>query len=297
MGESYPTFTPPNDSDNGYASSGAPIFTPPGGGMRRATNAVCYHHPSEPAAAQCARCGKYICRDCAEAFGVSAGEYANKSLCYDCCEAIIADNVAELTKNKRKIKAQFILSIIGMVLGGIFGIAYGASAIGAAGSGGILVFLFSIFFFACIGGVFLSAIKAYFAMIWEAIKLIFSGDGGWIAAIFYVLIQCFVVAFKCIWATVTNTISYIQYLKHTSNCIEEDTAALAQIKEYMEYMTIRLQNADTDLDSLMNEGGQLANNSYARMVRTEGEQAADAAVRRATTTIAENGEIIRGFAA
>ena len=34
------------------------------------------HHPTEPAVARCARCGKYICKDCAEAYTVTDGEYA-----------------------------------------------------------------------------------------------------------------------------------------------------------------------------------------------------------------------------
>ena len=39
------------------------------------------------------------------------------------------------------------------------------------------------------------------------------------------------------------------------------------------------------------------NNSYAKMVSTQGEAAADAKLRKCTTTIAKNGEIIRNFAA
>ena len=45
----------------------------------------------------------------------------------------------------------------------------------------------------------------------------------------------------------------------------------------------------------MNEGSELYNNSYAQAVRDNGEAAADAALRQATTRIAENGEIIRDF--
>ena len=83
-----PTFTPPADN--------APVFTPP---TRNLDGPVCYHHPDEPAAAQCARCGKYICKDCAEAYTVGAGEYSNQCLCYDCCQALVAENV-EILKNK-----------------------------------------------------------------------------------------------------------------------------------------------------------------------------------------------------
>ena len=51
------------------------------------------------------------------------------------------------------------------------------------------------------------------------------------------------------------------------------------------------------LADLMNEGSELYNNSYARMVQEQGEEKAEAFVSRCTTQIAENGEIIRSFAA
>ncbi|MER1925042.1 MAG: B-box zinc finger protein, partial [Enterococcus casseliflavus] len=44
----------------------------------------CYYHPEEPAVARCARCGRNLCQDCYDMYGVEAGEYANQALCYDC---------------------------------------------------------------------------------------------------------------------------------------------------------------------------------------------------------------------
>lgn len=55
--QGIPTFTPPED--------GAPVFTPPK--TPQHDGPVCYHHPSEPAVARCARCGKYICNSYAQA--------------------------------------------------------------------------------------------------------------------------------------------------------------------------------------------------------------------------------------
>ena len=111
-----PVFTPPQDSAPTFQPPQEPVptFQPPGG-VRN--GAVCFHHPLEPAAARCARCGKYICKDCAEAYGVSSGEYAGKCLCFDCCEELVSQNVAELTRNKEKIKAQFITSLVGIGIG------------------------------------------------------------------------------------------------------------------------------------------------------------------------------------
>lgn len=273
-----PTFTPPEED--------IPVFTPPK--MQSHNGPVCYHHPSEPAVAQCARCGKYICKDCAEAYGVSAGEYANKHLCFDCCEELVAENVAELTKNKKKVKAQFTLQIIGMIIGFIFGLNAGISA-GDIGSGFLAGLLT-----ACIGGVFLSALKAFLSLTWEAIKIAFSGNFGALTVI-SIIFRIIVISVQCIWITLSNTVRYIVYLKNTQGCIESDSAALQQMRDYMEYTLIRNNNKGVDLEDLMNEGSELYNNSYAQAVKNNGEAAADAALRQATTRIAENGEIIRDF--
>ena len=268
-----PTFTPPT----------APTFTPP-----KHDGPVCYHHSSEPAVAQCARCGKYVCKDCAEAYTVTLGEYANKTLCYDCCEQIVADNVAELTANKKKVKGQFILQIIGMVIGFIMGISMGAES-GDAGSAFVTGLICM-----CIGGVFLSAVKAFFSLAWDAIKIAFSGNFGWLTVL-SIIWNLLVIVVKCIWITLSQTVQYIIYLKKTSGFIESDTQALQQMKDYMEYTLVRSQNKGVDLESLMNEGSELYNNSYAQSVRDNGEAAADAALRQATTMINEHGEIIRDF--
>ena len=260
-----------------------PTFTPP-----KHDGPVCYHHPSEPAVAQCARCGKYVCKDCAEAYTVALGEYANKTLCYDCCEQIVSDNVAELTANKKKVKGQFILQIIGMVIGFIMGISMGAES-GDAGSAFVTGLICM-----CIGGVFLSAMKAFFSLTWDCIKIAFAGQFG-LLTVLSIIFNIIVIVFKCIWITLSQTVQYIIYLKKTSGFIESDTQALQQMKDYMEYTLVRSQNKGVDLESLMNEGSELYNNSYAQSVRDNGEAAADAALRQATTMINEHGEIIRDF--
>lgn len=119
-------------------------------------------NPLQP---QCARCGKYVCKDCAKAYTVAIGEYANKTLCYDCCEQIVSNNISELTANKNIVKGQFVLQIIGMVIGFILGMSSGISS-GDIGSGFIAGLIY-----ACIGGVFLSAIKAFFSLVGIVLKL------------------------------------------------------------------------------------------------------------------------------
>ena len=288
-----PVFTPPGG--NGNAGQGAPTFTPPR--MKAPTftppktglhGRVCDYHSSEPAVSRCARCGKYICQDCAEAYGVNAGEYANRHLCYDCCRDLVAQNVEDLTRNKKKIRNQFILQIIGMVIGFIYGLA-GGIANGSFGAG-----LVTGLICAGIGGVFLSALKAFFSLTWEAIKIAFAGEFG-IITIISLIVQSTIIVFKCIWITITNTFYYINYLKETSGFIEQDSNALEQMRDYMEYTLVVNKNRGVDLESLMQEGGELYDNAYAQDVARNGEEAADARLRQMTTRIAENGEIIREF--
>ena len=263
-----PTFTPP-----------APTFTPP---RAYANGPACYYHPDEPAVAKCARCGKLICQDCFDNYGVSAGEYEGHALCYDCCQQLVAENIAELKRNKRVIKFQFILSLIGIILGFIFGCAAGGPIAGLI--------------YGCVGGVFLSAVKAYCSMLWEAIKIAFSGQFG-IVTVISLIIQSAIIIFKCIGATVSNTYHYIVYLKQTSGFIESDTAALRQMQDYMEYTLIRNMNRGVDIQTLLQQDSRLADNSYAHMVQSQGEAQAEANLRGCVATINENGEIIRSFAA
>lgn len=258
-----PTFTPP----------AAPTFVPPRSNQA-GRGAVCFHHPDEPAAAQCARCGKYICKDCAEAYGVTSGEYAGKCLCYDCCQEIVSENVELLKKQKTSITATFVLTIVGMLVGlGMF-----------AESGSAIVTIIGMLWM----GSFWTWLKSSVSGWWHA------PEGPSIAGF---IGSCLGAALVAPFITAKKIFNCITYLKNTSTAIEEDSRALAQMRDYMEYTLVCSQNRGVDLSSLMNEGSALYNNTYAQTVRDQGEEVADAMLRQATTTIAENGEIIRGFAA
>ena len=272
-----PTFTPP-----------VPTFTPPTNNAPAHNGPVCYYHKDEPAVAKCARCGKFLCQDCFDSYGVSDGEYAGKALCYDCTQQLVAENVAELTKNKAKIKTQFIVSLVGIILGFIVGLSEGIS--GGAGAGSILTGIIC----AAIGGVFLSALKAFFSMVWEVIKIAVSGNFGFLT-ILSIIFNIIVLIFKCLFTTISNTIYYINYLKKTSGFIESDQAALQQMKDYMEYTMIRNQNRGVDIETLLKENSELADNSVAQMARTQTEEQIEASMRNCVATINENGEIIRSF--
>lgn len=274
-----PTFTPPT----------APTFTPPAQTFTPPTRAhngpACYYHQDEPVVAQCARCGKYLCQDCFDSYGVSSGDYAGQALCYDCTQQLVAENVEILKSNKTKITTTFVLTIIGMVVGAIFGGSIGAES-GITGMG--------IFIGAMIGGCLWTFIKSWFARIGGAI----SGGGFNLASFLIGLILGFVIeAVISIYRTIRKVIECIVYLKRTSGFIESDNAALRQMADYMEYTMVRNQNRGVDIETLLKENSQLANNSVAQMARTQTEEQIEANMRGCLATINENGEIIRSFAA
>ena len=262
--DTIPTFTPPPDI--------IPTFTPPTQPARHFDGPACYHHPDEPAAGQCARCGKYICKDCVEAYTVTDGDYANQSLCYDCCQELVSENVETLKKQKNKITVLLVITIIGMIIGFAEGVG-----------GGIIAAIFCMLWF----GSFWTWLKSSVIGWWN------NPAGRSFAGFIGACIGGLIIA---PYNTIKKIIECITYLKETSNFIEEDSAALVQMKEYMEYTQVMSRNKGVDLETLMGQGSELYNNSYAQMVSTQGEAAADAMLRQCTTRIAENGEIIRDFA-
>ena len=271
-----PIFTPPNQD--------VPIFTPPG--QEGSAGACCHHHKTDQAVTTCARCGKYMCQDCVETYGVSIGEYAGQPLCYDCTVEMVSNNIAELEKNKKTIKTMFIATGIGMIIGAIVGMAGGP--LGA-------------FLGAMIGGSFWTFFKNCLVNFKDALVDFWKTDGdsafGFMFAFFRVMFGFLWQAVASVYRTIKKIIYYRKYLKETSGFIASDTQALQNMQDYMEYTQVRSMNQGVDLATLMSEGGQLRNNSYAQSVAANGEATADAHLRQCVTTIAENGEIIRSFAA
>ena len=288
--EETPVFTPPEEGNDipvfipPEESSDIPVFTPPKDA--KITGPVCYHHPQEPAVGTCTRCGKNICKECAESCMVEGGEYSGKHLCYDCCQNLFKEDEQKLQKDKNKIMFHYVLTIIGIVIGALFG----------QGD------LFLTIMFAMIGGAFLSAVKPIGSALVECFKGIIelAAGGSIMAGIVQFLVgvvKFLIVAVQCAIRTIGKLITYTNYLRKATKAINADKEALQQLKDFMTYMEVKNRNQNMDLDALTKEGSELYNNSYARVLKEQGEQAADNMLRQATTRIAENGEIIRSFAA
>lgn len=276
--DEIPTFTPPTDGEDEI-----PTFTPPKPSKNNGPK--CYKHPEEDAMANCSKCGKPICKDCAESCMVDGAGYDGKYLCYDCSKKIFEEDERKLKKDRLKVGLKFGLFIAGILIGGAFGAADG---------------LVPALIFAMIGGSFLSAFKPICGVFVDILKGIFElATGGSIAAaiinVLVGVIKFLILAIQCTIANIIKLVKYITYLVKANKAINATRDALRQLDDFMEYMAVKAANGGRDLSELVGEGGSLENNEYARVLREKGEAAADEMLRRATTTIAANGEIIRTF--
>ena len=277
MDNNIPTFTPP-----------APTFTPPAN--NRGNGRSCHFHQNEPAVAKCAKCGKPLCQDCVDTYTVNDDQYAGKALCYDCCQELVAQNVKELKKQRAKIIAMYVFTVIGM----LFGALIGGSIVSSDPSmpGWIVVVA------AFVGGCLWTFIKNLLSIVGASIKAMFEdfSIGTAIGCFFGAIIGFIKAVIISTWGTIQKLFYYTKHLIKTSGFIKSDSQALQQMADYMEYTLVRSQNVGVDLATLMGEDSQLYNNSYAQNVMANGEANAEASIRGCVTSINENGEIIRSFA-
>ena len=269
-----PTFTPPT-----------PTFTPPAPSQR--SGATCHFHRNENAVDRCASCGKFLCQDCAETYGVNDEQYAGKSLCYDCCTALVRQNVKELKKQRAKIIAMYIFTALGMIFGAILG----ATAIAGDSSAPGWIPVLTAFIGGCLwtfivnlGKIFVNTIKNF-------------ARGAWLGGIFWLIIDLIKAIFIAVWGTIKKLFTYTKHLIQTSGFIKSDTQALQNLADYMEYTMVMSQNVGVDLASLMTENSELYDNSFAQNVMANGAASAEASLQGSVATCNEHGEIIRGFEA
>lgn len=272
-----PTFTPPT----------APTFTPP---AHRHDGPSCHYHADEAAVTRCARCGKYLCEDCAKSYGFTSGEYAGKSLCYDCTMEIWKDDEATLKQNYAKIKAQRIACLIGVITGAVLGLLLGI------GDGlGILETLLLTIGIAAVGG----SVSVYVKGLISRIPGCFVSTGNFVFSLCLGILKFmfWMVAYAVVALieTIRKLIYYSTYMKDTANFLEENSRAMQSLTDYMEYTLVRNQYQDVDLETLLKQDSKLADNSFAQMVQSQGEEGAEATIRQCVARINENGEIIRSF--
>lgn len=285
-GSKVPTFTPPT-----------PSFTPP---KKSVNGPTCYYHKDEPAVAKCEMCGKPLCEECCDSFKFVEGPYSGHNICIDCIDKLVEQDKQQLKQNYSKIKTLFITTLIGVALGLIYGLFATISDLVQNG-----------FSFETLGGGLLMSIviAAIFGCVVNYIKNLFHSIPNWFTNLPFtdnvVINVCIVVvnmiyylikeAIRAIFVTASKIINYSLYLKRTKNVIESSEAAMQSLRDYMEYTLVREQNVGVDIDTLLKQDSALANNSFARMVKEQGEESAAAVMHNCVASINENGEIIRSF--
>ncbi len=245
----------------------------------------CHYHDGVPAVSYCARCGKPLCQDCCDSYGVSDGEYEGRVLCYDCTRQLVAENVELLKENKKEIMKTFVLTLIGVVIGGIIGAV-------AGGQDGFVPGLVGFLFGALIGGCFWTYVTNIF---WRTVGAI-SGGGLIVGLIVGLVFGSIIEGVLAIYRTVRTIVECIIYLKKTQGFIESDSESLRMMDDYMAFTQIRNADPDADIDTLIARNPQLAGNSVAQMARTRTEEQIEADMRGRVSSVSENSEVLHKFA-
>jgi hypothetical protein len=252
----------------------------------------CYHHPSQQAVTHCRGCGKAICEDCFQTYGVSDGEYEGEALCYDCTCALVAENVTYFEHFKKRVKrsrvTMIVFAIIGLIMGFGSGIEWGVGEAFLYGGFGAAI---GASLGTILGDVWLS-FKVAVSMGWADKSMSSFGWGlvfGGVRALFMMFVSPIIAIYQFVKRT--------NQIKRAEKIIESDSHALQEMRDYYAYTQVMERNASTgiDLAAMASSGGELFNNSYANSVMQNGEQKAQAGLRQSVVSISENGEILRSF--
>ena len=230
------------------------------------TGMGCFHHPSQQAVIICQGddCGKGMCRDCYDSYGAGMG--AGKALCFDCTEELVIETASEIAWLREQVKKERMWMYVGAGLGAII--------IGPMlASGGELGF---------IGWLFGVAIGMSLGTIVNGFR-----EFGWLVGVIMIIVSPImsIVRFK----------RRFDQIKQCDEILESDARVLQEMRDYFAYTQAMERNAGVSLESLVNQGGELFQNSYAQSVMQKGEQGAQAALREGAVQIAANGEIVRTF--
>jgi hypothetical protein len=262
-----------------------------------ANGMVCYHHQSKPAVAQCAECGKGICKDCYDMYGDS-----KTALCFNCTENSVKEHASDIMAFREQVKRNRTKMIAGGVIGGIFLVILGIiSAVGTmsdmgGGFVGVLAFIVAVLIMLVLGVLvgfgFGGSAGTIFGFIWR-----FPIDGF---MKFIILFMSLPLTMGVL-AVVGPIITLVRFFKQkkqmaqADEIIADDERILQEMRDYFAYTQAMERSTGVDLAKLADQGGELFNNTYAKSVIKDGEKAAQARLRQGAVQIAANGEIIRTF--
>lgn len=273
-----------------------PTFTPPGEGSNTKS---CYHHPNRIATGTCSVCGKDICEDCCESYKLTSGEYAGKNICYDCSQKLIRENISLLESNlnfiSKKSRNQKIAMLVTFIIGFLTPvIAMEGAPISAKIAMGLPIGV--VIGLLCGAGYnALSEFAIYYAkFIGALISCIIGGDIIYglillVTSIFRVTIALF----KAYYHTISDYFYYRKYIRQTQGFIEQDTKALEQLRDYMEY-TVAMEANNANISDLAKDSS-LEGNTFVNMAVNDGVEMTTESINDLMAMINSHGETIREF--
>ena len=237
------------------------------------TEEKCFHHAALDSEAQCKVCGKFICKDCREMYGMESGLYAGESLCYECVSEMNSDTAGNIRKFRDKVVKERLVSIVGAVAGLFISTALsrGWDETGEQGLNIWIAMLIGIL----VGGSII--------MLPEAVKAFKNGDAAW-------GVLCIV------GAPVLMIKTHLSRRNHLKQCVEiatADTDVMRKMRDYFAYFQFMEKNKDADLTKLTANNGKLNGNTYANDVLEKGEDTARMELRRGIVQIGVNSETIK----
>lgn len=233
---------------------------------------ACVYHDWEPATAHCSRCSSPLCKDCAETYRLKTSEYAKRCVCYDCCKTLVEENIQTLKQFNQKNLQLIAATGVGMIIGFIIGISRGSFGLGL-----ICALWFGSAWF---------LIRNVILVWWRSGRSL----AGFCGAVCGGLITApFITAFKII--------RNLSFYFHNAKCIREDSEALQQMHDYMEYTQIARPEETEDLDLLIEQQPELQNNLYVQTAQKYGMQAAMERLQKAAAQIVQDGENLGKYTA
>lgn len=196
----------------------------------------CYHHHNcedRPAVARCSKCGKGLCRECADNL---KSEDTGKILCVDCLNEELATDVVWAENRKSVVKKELIYIVVGFVVGLILAISL-ASVLGYAS-----------FFFPTLLASFMTIVKK-----------VKNSDRGFLIKILLFLILLVVSPIMFVWRIVKR-LKDIKRLKLFSGLQVLKFQANSEYAEIAAKMTTRLTTDEFERELQIKFGAMLEAN-------------------------------------
>lgn len=268
--ESIPHFTPP--------SNDIPTFTPP---VSRTVRHACVNHPDSEGACKCAKCGVWVCNECADLFTLSdyGGEFSGATLCASCYREFAQEDKKIVGRQQTKIITLLVATGIGALIGLTTGISERFPWYGTLF---LTLWLASFWWW----------LKTGILFWWHTDKLHGKGAATSISGLVGSLIGT---AIRAPFMTIIKIVDNIKYIKQAQEELQAADEAIKFIEDYLAYAKQCNLYSSSDLSSLVVPGGALAGNEYAKALLELGKDKAEDMLRRSTIKVTETGDLVRSF--